>query len=151
MKVQEIIDRVFQETGFRMENLTKVERTVYGMATSKGLIDGTGEEADSATILAKYDQYGGYITQDGVKVKSGCFYDRKTRRAAVKPEVVRIVRVNGEFVEVKADETGESLEVKVALRKEQEKAPKGKGKGKTKKVTEDSEEVETPVEEVTAE
>ena len=44
-------------------------------------------EAYNKALLAEYDRLGGFVTKDGVKVKSGSFYDfqKKVARTEFKP------------------------------------------------------------------
>ena len=108
------VDLVEKELGIKMINEEKVTRVIYGIATSKGLIDGLGEDATPEDILAKYDSYHGYMTKDRYKVKHGTFYDEKTKRFA-KKQIVLLIKMNGEYVEQEED-APESLEIKVAKR-----------------------------------
>ena len=125
-KEKVFIDKVHSELGFVMENPEKVNRAVYGLATSKGLVGGVGENAKSRVILDKYDELGGYITKDGHKVKTGCFFDRKSSKSIENPVIILVISVNGEFVEQVEGEP-ETLEVKIAKKQEKEKKSK-KGK-----------------------
>src|SRR3989304_6087792 len=97
--IQEIQKKVEKETGVLMENLDKATRAVYGTATSAGLVGGIGIEAKAFSILAKYDELGGYMTKDGFKVKNRTFFDAKTKEPIEPKKVVLVIRVNGEWVE----------------------------------------------------
>lgn len=130
------IDLVLEKLGFRMMNEDKVERVINGMATSRGLIDGVGEDASPEVILAKYDAYHGYITKNGYKVKQGLFYDQKTYNhgkgscVPVNPKgVVLLIQVNGEFVEFKESDE-KTPEVQVAMKQHEAKETKKTKKSK---------------------
>ncbi len=120
------ITLVEEKLGVRMINEDKVTRTIYGLVTSKGLVNGLGEDAEPERILAKYDSYHGYMTKGGYKVKHGTFFDviayRKTGELKVieNPKIVLLIKVNGELV---AQEEGapESLEVKIAKKQIEKK------------------------------
>src|SRR3990167_672959 len=120
-KEKVFVDKVLSELGFVMENSEKVNRAVFGLATSRGLVGGVGENAEARVILDKYDELGGYITKDGHKVKNGCFFDRKNHKSVEKPIVVLVIRVNGEFVEQVEGEP-ETLEVKIAKKQKKNSA-----------------------------
>jgi len=76
--------------GFELSNTVKLERAKEQL----------GENADEHAILVAYDKLAGLITKGGQKVKAGCFYNIKTKKAFEKPEVVFIYAVNGRIVEV---------------------------------------------------
>ena len=125
MDVTKFKDLVLKEFGVVCENLAKLERAVYGTATSKGLAGGVGEDASAKDILAKYDLLAGLLTKDGFKVKTGCFSNKKTGKAVEDPKVVFLIRVNGSFVE-QAEDEAEPLEVKVAKKEELKKRGRSK-------------------------
>ena len=120
MEPNKFIDLVKKELGFLMENHIKVSRAVYGMATSKGLVDGVGENASPEIILAKYDEIGGFITKNGYKVKNRTFFDPKTKKPVENPKIVLLIKMNGEFVEHE-EGADESFEIKVAKKQFEEK------------------------------
>lgn len=76
--------------GFQLETAVKLERAQMNL---KG-------DASDADLLVEYDRLGGLITRAGQKVKTGCFYDSKTRKAFAKPKVIFIYSVNGHNIEV---------------------------------------------------
>lgn len=75
--------------GFVLSNTVKLERVQEKFVG-----------ADESTILVEYDRLGGLITKGGQKVKSGCFYDFKTKKAFPEPKVVFVYSVNGRIVDV---------------------------------------------------
>ena len=84
------------------------------------LIEGLGPDAKPEAVIAGYDKIAGYITgKEGAKVKIGCFYDFKNKKAFEKPEVVYIFRVGKRTVEVKASDPL-PLEVQAAHSVDQE-------------------------------
>ena len=109
---QPFIDAVEKAFGVVMVNEEKVGRAVFGMATSRGLVNGVGEGASPEIILAKYDQLHGYMTKGGYKVKHGTFGD-KNGKPIENPKTVLLIKVNGEVV---SQEEGapETPEVKIA-------------------------------------
>jgi len=97
--------------GYVLENPDKVERAINGSIGRLGqLINGVGEEASDELKLAAYDRLGGLITKEGRKVKTGCFCDLKASKSlgtavpVENPEVILEFRVDGELVELNADE-----------------------------------------------
>ena len=133
MKEQVFVDLVLKETGFKMEYLPKVQRAIYGIDTADGKKGGVGEDADAKTILAKYDELGGYITQKGYKVKGGAFYDRKRKKILDKPDIVLLIKVNGEVVEYREGDRA-SLELLLAMKQTQEKLPQEKVEEKVEEI-----------------
>lgn len=128
MDTQKFLDLVKKEIGVVMENSGKLERAVYGTATNQGLVGGVGVDASAEEILAKYDQLGGYITKNTYKVKNGVFYDKVTKKPVSKPEIVYLIRVNGETIE-QPEGAPETLEIKIAKKQHEEKvAAKKKSK-----------------------
>lgn len=122
---------------FVLENDEKVNRAVEGSMTRQGaLVNGIGKfevkppvvvdgkevklsekeqkEAYDKLLLAHYDKLGGYITKDGVKVKTGSFYDFKNKTPRFAPELTFIAEVEGELIEVTEDE---AKAIKVAKKK----------------------------------
>lgn len=59
-----------------------------------------GPESSEEALLVEYDRLGGLITKGGQKIKTGCFYDSKNKKAFAKPEVIFIYSINGRIVEV---------------------------------------------------
>lgn len=90
--------------GFKLENPDKVERAVHGdMGRNGALEGGLGDEVASknpSLVLARYDKLAGYITKDGIKIKTGSFWDFKAKAPRKEPEVMYIFNVGGDRVEV---------------------------------------------------
>jgi|SRR3990167_37113 len=87
--------------GFQIENFDKLERVVSGTVTRAGeLSGGLGLEADPELVLAHYDKLAGFITKDGVKIKTGSFWDFKTKAPRKEPDVKFIFNIGGDNVEV---------------------------------------------------
>ena len=90
--------------GFVMENQDKIDRVKYGdMGRSGTLEGGIGEEEAAKNpelVLARYDKIAGFITKDGVKIKTGSFWDFKLKAPRKEPEVIYIFNVGGDKVEV---------------------------------------------------
>lgn len=87
--------------GFQIENAEKLERVIYGtMGRGGELMGGLGLEADPELVLAHYDKLAGFITKDGVKVKTGSFWDFKAKAPRSKAEVMFIFNIGGDNVEV---------------------------------------------------
>lgn len=122
-RTQPFVDAVLKEFGLRMINQEKVGRAVFGISTSRGLVDGVGEKASPEVILAKYDQYAGAIFKDEFKVKPGQFFDKETKKPIRPDAITLLIRMNGEYVEFKEGEK-ETPEIQVA--KKQAKAKKEK-------------------------
>lgn len=125
--MQEIVSRVKKDTGYLMEFTPKVERAVDGVPTNQGLTGGVGRDADSWKILAKYDQYGGYITKNGYKVKNRVFYDLKTKKPIENPKTTLLIKINNEVVEHQEGEE-ENLEMQLAKKQFEEKKKDKKDK-----------------------
>ncbi len=119
-RAQKFIDLVLNELGIQMVNEEKVERAVYGMATSRGLVDGLGEDASAEDILAKYDDMHGFMKKGAYKIKHGTFVDKKTKKFIENPKIILLIKMNGEYVE-QPEEEKESLEVKVAKKQTKKK------------------------------
>lgn len=87
--------------GFIAENSDKWTRAIYGTVIQEGsLIGGVGEGATPEAKLAEYDRLGGLITKDGRKIKMGCFWNFKGKKAHETPEPVMEFKVDGETVDV---------------------------------------------------
>lgn len=87
--------------GFTLENQNKINRVIQGNLGRDGAMEGgLGEGADEDAILAEYDRMGGYITKDGMAIKTGSFYDFKNRKAFDKPKPIYIFNIGGEKIEV---------------------------------------------------
>lgn len=91
---------------YTLANSDKLERAINGTILDQGrMTGGVGADADESEIIAEYDRLGGLILKDDkYKVKTGSFYDFKTKKAIAKPKPVLLFTVNGEVVEVDADE-----------------------------------------------
>ena len=91
--------------GFVLVNDEKVDRALHGSMGSQGkLVGGVGDEAKDEAILAEYDKLGGLILQDGIKVKSGAFWDFAKKVARKEPLVSYEIAVDGEVIEVNKEE-----------------------------------------------
>ena len=122
---------------FNLVNDDKVRRVLDGETDSKGkLVQGLGEDAieeDPDAVIAAYDKLGGLIRgEEGAKVKTGCFFDFKNGVPFKNPKVVYEFLINGERVDLDADEEP-TLEMKAAKKAKAGKAGK-KGGVKVKKV-----------------
>lgn len=145
---------------YTLVNSDKLERAMNGTVGSQGqLKGGVGADADEAEILAEYDRLGGLIKKEGkYVVKTGGFWDFKNNVAFKKPAPVLLFNVNGETVEVDADEplplevraseqakTKRQLKAEAAAKKKAEakakkEAAASKKKGKNESDDEDTEE-----------
>lgn len=76
--------------GYVLENVVKLER-------AREL---AGLDASNAAVLALYDKLGGRITKGGQQIKTGCFWNIKTKAAVEEPKAIFIYSVNGMLVEV---------------------------------------------------
>lgn len=127
--VKVFVDKVKEELGFVMEYPEKVSKAVFGVSTNKGLTGGVGYDASAKVILAKYDELNGYITQNGYKVKNRTFFDTLTKKPVLNPDVVLLIRVNGELVEHREGEK-ETPEIQIAKRQVKEEKKKKETKVK---------------------
>jgi hypothetical protein len=92
-----------------LENEDKVNRAINGTILDKGrLVGGVGEKAAPELILAEYDRLGGYITKDGLKVKTGSFYDFAKKEPKKEPTPLFEVGVEGEVIDM-SEEDAKSL------------------------------------------
>jgi len=128
METNNIIKAVLEATGVKMVNEEKVTRAVFGMDTSKGKVDGVGEDAGLDVILAKYDSLHGYMTKGGYKVKYGTFFDKAAYRKGQtvptkEPKIVLLIKVNGEVVE-QEEAAPAPIEVQVAMVQQKKKKSK---------------------------
>lgn len=48
---------------------------------------GVGRDAEEALVISEYDKRGGLIKKDGRKVKTGCFYDFRSKKPFAKPVI----------------------------------------------------------------
>lgn len=87
--------------GFKLENPDKLERVIHGDMGRGGVLEGgIGEDAEPGLVLAHYDKLAGYITKDGVKIKTGSFWDFKGKAPRKEPEIMYIFNIGGDNVEV---------------------------------------------------
>lgn len=90
--------------GFEMRNPDKLERVVMGNMGRAGVLEGglTEEVAikNPELVLAHYDKLAGYITKDGIKIKTGSFWDFKGKAPRKVPEVMYIFSIGADKVEV---------------------------------------------------
>lgn len=110
---------------FTLVNTEKLERALNGTQTGSGTVIGgvgsgayfddgwkrNGEplsESEVATLehalLAEYDKIGGLVMKGDDKVKTGSFYNFTARKPRATPEVVFTYLVNGQIVDVPAEE-----------------------------------------------
>ena len=135
----------FDFSAYQMVNEEKKHRAIFGRIGRQGQLEGgVGENASDKDILVEYDRLGGLIKKK-VKgkdyvVKTGCFYDFKTKKAFASPKPIFLFKdVIGNTVEVPEGEDV-PMEVKAA-----EFALGAKKKAKAKKKDEEDE-VEEDVE-----
>lgn len=129
---------------YTLANNDKVERAINGTVLDRGMAKGgVGVDASDAEILAEYDRLGGLILKGTYKVKMGSFYDFKSKKPFANPKPVLVFQVNGETVEVDADEPL-PLEVRAAeqanAKRVAKKSAAKKGKGKKASKPEEEEE-----------
>lgn len=90
--------------GFEMRNPDKLERVVMGNMGRAGVLEGGLTEKvaikNPELVLAHYDKLAGYITKDGIKIKTGSFWDFKGKAPREVPEVMYIFSVGADKVEV---------------------------------------------------
>lgn len=87
--------------GFQLENEEKLNRVVNGVVGRAGVPQGgLGVDAKPELVLAHYDKLAGYITKDGVKIKTGSFWDFKAQKPRTEPDIKFIFNVGGDKVEV---------------------------------------------------
>ena len=119
--------------GFNLANEDKFHRVINGSIGREGQMDGTGvgENASDEVKLAAYDKLGGAIFKGKYKVKMGCFWNFKKKKAVEKPEVVLVlVALDGSFVEIPEGKEI-PLEVKaMELHQEAQKEKKKRGRPK---------------------
>lgn len=128
---------------FSLDNQEKVERALHGSLTRNGqLSGGVGDEAKEMELLAEYDKLGGLVTKNGIKVKSGSFFDFKKKVARKEPEVTFLSEIDGSIVELDEEE---AKAVKVAREKIKGLKAKKLKKEVVKKDEKDESEEEAPV------
>ena len=98
----------FLINGYELVNSEKIDRAKKGVVyAEKGRVDKVGGLSDNYTpeqLLAEYDRLGGLIKKNGVKVKSGSFYDFDNKKPFEKPNVKFVSEVEGEQVELTEEE-----------------------------------------------
>jgi hypothetical protein len=98
---QEGIEDFAVINGFKLENADKLARVIHGDVGRMGVPEGgVGVEADPELVLARYDRLAGYITKDGVNIKTGSFWDFKAKAPRKTPTVMYIFNIGGDKVEV---------------------------------------------------
>ena len=101
-----IAELITKHTGFVCANADKLERVVFGMTGREGEIDGgIGEAAARANpmlALAHYDKIAGFILKDGIKIKTGSFWNfkRGVNAPHKEPQVKYLFNFGGNIVEV---------------------------------------------------
>lgn len=104
---------------FEAVNEEKMERAISGtLSRNAQRVGGVGDEAEDSAKLAEYDRLGGLVKLGGDKVKRGCFWDFKGKKAVKTPVVLLSFNINGKNVDVPADEPLPS-EVRAAKAAEQ--------------------------------
>lgn len=96
--------------GFEMENADKLSRVVFGDMGRGGVLTGgltlDVAEKDPELVLAHYDKLAGLIKKDGIKIKTGSFWNfklkqpRKDAKGKYAPDVMYIFNIGGDNVEV---------------------------------------------------
>jgi|SRR3990167_4205044 len=125
--------------GFVLQNSEKIERVINGELGREGsLVGGMGEKEareNPSLVLARYDKIAGYITKDGVKIKTGSFWDFKKKCPREKPEVVYIFNIGGEKIEVDnpANLASAVSTIQKVVAEKEEKVKEKKSKSKFKK------------------
>ena len=108
----------------------KLRRAIEGTVVSGGkVLPGVGPEASDAEIVAEYDRLGGLIRKDGLKVKTGCFYDFEEKKAFEKPELSFEISIDESIVDVSE---AEAKALDSAKRKRNELKAQAKDKPKKK-------------------
>lgn len=137
---------------YELVNNEKFERALNGVVKSDGTMNGgVGEHAYfedgvwkregveltekevlslETALIAEYDKFGGAIRKGNDKVKLGCFYDFKGKKAFDKPKIITTFLVNGKHIDVVGGEEEPGI-VKAAkiLKEEEVKSQKKNKKG----------------------
>jgi hypothetical protein len=116
---------------FELVNEEKVDRVINGSMTANGMVGGIKQadgSVDEELLIAEYDKLGGLILKGNDRVKTGSFYDFKSKRALKEPKVVFIYNINGKVVEVEdgVELPGVVKAAKVLAGQEVEKKKKAK-------------------------
>lgn len=87
---------------FSLDNDEKRERALHGTGRRDprtGITNsGVGDVASEEALLAEYDRLGGLILKDGLKVKSGSFYDFEAKKPREEPDVKFEMLVDGRVI-----------------------------------------------------
>ena len=112
-----------------LANMDKVRRIVEGDTDAQGrVVPGLGEGADPMEVAVAYDKIAGLITgKDGAKVKMGCFWNVKEKKAQENPVVIYTFKVDGKSVDIEA-EKDLPLEVKATVKAKKEEKKDSKKK-----------------------
>lgn len=92
--------------GYVLQNAEKLERVIFGNMGRGGVLEGglglEQAEKNPSLVLAHYDKLAGYITKDGIKIKTGSFWDftRGVNKPRKEPEIMYVFNIGGEKVEV---------------------------------------------------
>ena len=115
---------------FVCENEEKINRAIFGKKDGPRVIFvGVGEKATDEEKLANYDKLGGLITKDGVKVKTGSFYNFEKKEVRKEPKIIFEAVVEGVSVELSEKEAKAVLKAKkVVLKIKKDKEKKNKNK-----------------------
>ena len=99
---------------YELQNEEKLGRVLEGTLTGKGQLVGgltklpdwneKSEEEKGQMILVEYDRLGGLVLKEGLKVKTGTFYNIKLKKA--NEEIVDVYEesIDGELIEVDEEE-----------------------------------------------
>lgn len=132
---------------FSLVNEEKIERAKHGTMGKGGVLVGgldtmiqkgklkeDDTEAYETALLAEYDRLGGLVTKDGLKLKTGSFWDFVKKEMRKEPTVVFVDSVDGEILEMDEEEA------KVAkVMKAKTEELRAKRKKRAKKMMEDEE------------
>lgn len=98
---------IIEAFGYPIEclNEDKVERAINGTLGKLGQNQGgVGAEATGEEKVTEYDRLGGGMRINGDRVKPGCLYDFKNKKAFKDPVLQLEFLINGKRVVVNADE-----------------------------------------------
>lgn len=137
--------------GFELVNDEKIDRAINGSMSRGGILIGglaalisqgklkpeyeqskEDKEAYEIALIAEYDRLGGLILKNGLKVKSGSFWDLQRKAPRIEPNLKFISEIDGEIVEVDEEEAKA-----FKLAKEKVSALKAKKIKKSKKLMKD--------------
>lgn len=137
--------------GFELAGQEKLERVILGKQDSSGhlvgglglfdeegkAVDSEGKELNGDLILALYDKEGGLIKKDGIRIKTGSFWDFRFKRARTEPDIMYNFPVGaGDFVEVRdPSELGKAIQtIELAKQGKAQAFKEKKSKSKFKEV-----------------